>query len=98
MLSGLNEVVAAVYVRQGKALAEAGRHDDAQAAFDVALQARPDDADALAAKKQSTLQKRWDEMEAAWGKDDDAATRAAEDLFAGSIPTFATYARSCTRC
>jgi tetratricopeptide (TPR) repeat protein len=81
-LPGLNDLVAAGYVRHGRAPAQAGRHDDALADFDVALQARPDDPDALAAKKQSTLQRRMDEMEAAWGKDDEAALAAAEEIFA----------------
>jgi hypothetical protein len=80
--AGLGDVVATVYLRQGRALAEAGHHDEALAAFDVALQARPDDADMRAAKQQSTLQKRWDAMEAAWGKDEDATLAAAEEIFA----------------
>jgi serine/threonine-protein kinase len=86
-LPGLPELVAAVYVRRGQALSESGQHDEAIAAFDVALEAQPGHAEASAGKKQATLQKLWDQMEAAWGKDEDAALKAAEEIFS-TDPSF----------
>jgi serine/threonine protein kinase/tetratricopeptide (TPR) repeat protein len=75
---GLDDALARAHVARGNVLLEQGDLDGAWARFDAALRTIANQPAALEGQKQVVLKKCWLRMEAAWGKDDDAAINALE--------------------
>jgi serine/threonine-protein kinase len=79
---GLDDALVEAYVSDGRQLLERGRLADADLRISQALVLRPTDGAALHIRREVDLAQGWAAMEAAWGKDDEAAIRAARQVFA----------------
>jgi serine/threonine-protein kinase len=77
---GLSDLAYRAQMEYGKALLDEGDLDSSWTAYSAALDIRPNDAAALEGQKHVALAKNWRVMEAAWGKDDEAAIRALEEI------------------
>jgi hypothetical protein len=77
---GLNDLLYRASMAHAKRLLDAGELDAAWGLYAQALELRPDDAAAKDGQKQIVLAKNWRTMESAWGKDDDAALGAAQEI------------------
>jgi serine/threonine-protein kinase len=78
-LAGLDDAEYDVRMGFARALLDQGNPDGAYEQFGGALKVRPADAAATEGQKQIVLAKNYAIMEAAWGKDDDAAIKALEE-------------------
>jgi len=78
-LAGLDDAEYDIRVGFARTLLDQGNPDGAYAQFDGALKIRPGDAAAKSGQDQIILAKNYSLMEAAWGKDDEAAIKALED-------------------
>ncbi len=78
--AGLNELAVQVHTQYGNALFDQGRLEESAAQFDAALKIAPADPTALDGQRRVGLARQWATMEAAWGKDDEAAIRALEQI------------------
>jgi serine/threonine-protein kinase len=78
--AGLPDALVRAYDAQGQDALSHDNLDAGQAAFDKALALRSDDAAAQTGKKRISARRAWGQMEAAWGKDDDAVIAALETV------------------
>jgi serine/threonine-protein kinase len=78
--AGLPDALMRAYDAQGQDALSHDNLDASQAAYDKALALRPDDATAQTGKKRISARRAWGQMEAAWGKDDDAVIAALETV------------------
>jgi hypothetical protein len=76
----LAETLARAYVAQGQGAVARDDLDAADGAYDQALKVRADDPAAQSGKRRVASVRHWRRMEAAWGKDDDAAIQALEAI------------------
>jgi len=79
-LPGLDAALYKASIDYGKILLDLGNLDGSYAQYGAALGLRANDPAALDGQKQVVLLKDWREMEAAWGKDDEAAITALEQI------------------
>lgn len=79
---GLDETLYHVHVVYAQQLLAQGFLDESDAHLVEALKVRPDGPEALSARNQVTLARLWRTMEAAWGKNDDDAMAALEEIVA----------------
>jgi tetratricopeptide (TPR) repeat protein len=77
---GLGDALYRAYLSHGKTLLDVGEIDGSWAMYAKALELRPADQAAQAGQNQVILLKQWRAMETAWGKDDEAALAAAQDV------------------
>ncbi|MCC7370646.1 MAG: serine/threonine protein kinase [Chloroflexi bacterium] len=80
VMDDIHETLRKLYVAHGSRLLEAGRLDESAARFEQALRLAPNDGDALSGQQQVTLARHYARMEAAWGRDDEAAIAALEAI------------------
>jgi tetratricopeptide (TPR) repeat protein len=78
---GLDDALYRAYLARGQALLDGGDIDGSWAAYARAGELRPAEAAPRDGQTEVILAKNWRAMEAAWGKDDDAAIAAAEDVY-----------------
>jgi serine/threonine-protein kinase len=78
---GVDDLLLRALLAHGTVLLEAGDIDGSWAAYGKVLELRPDNADARAGQTRVVSVKKYREMEANWGKDDDAALAAAAEVF-----------------
>ncbi len=77
---GLDDALYQAHIGYGKALLDQGDFDHGYAEYTEALQLKPADGAAMDGQKQAVLAKNWARMEASWGKDDEAAIAALEEI------------------
>lgn len=77
---GLSDARYAAHVGYAQTLLTQGDLDTAYAQFGEALSLRPNDPAALDGQKEVVLRKHWAVMEAAWGRDDERALAALEEI------------------
>jgi tetratricopeptide (TPR) repeat protein len=75
----VDDALRMAYILNGRQLLEQNKLDDSYGQFAEALKIAPNDPEALDGQKQVILTKNYGIMEAAWGKDDDAAIKALEE-------------------
>jgi serine/threonine-protein kinase len=75
----VDDTLRQTFIAFGLQLLEQNKLDDSYAQFAEALKIAPNDPEALDGQKRVILTKNYAAMEAAWGKDDDAAINALEE-------------------
>ena len=75
----VDDTLRMTHVVYGRQLLEQNRLDDSYGQFAEALKIAPNDPEALDGQKRVILSKNYALMEAAWGKDDDAAIKPLEE-------------------
>jgi serine/threonine-protein kinase len=81
-LAGLDDAEYDLHMAFARALVEQGNADGGYEQFGAALRVRPNDGAAVEGQRQIVLAKNYAVMEAAWGKDDDAAIKALDENMA----------------
>jgi tetratricopeptide (TPR) repeat protein len=79
---GLNDALYRAHLVYGQQLLGQGLLDESDAHLGEALALRPDDAEALEARKQVSLARLWVRMEASWGQDEAATIATLEEILA----------------